>query len=343
MTIANLTRRTLLATGLGGFTGAAGWSASAFSAPPAYKIFATGLQAPESPKPQHDGSVVLVEMARGTLSRVNPAGRISVIAELGGNPSGVAIGPDGAAYVCNSGSPIFRPAGNLMVPAPFKPSEGGSIQRVNLSTGAFTTLYEAVDGAPLQGPDDLVFDRRGGFWFTASSTQHPNSNDRGAAYWATTDAKTIRRVAWVTGANGIALSPDGGTLYVVQSGVSRVLAFSVAGPGQLVTGSDGEASGKVLWDAGGKFGLDSMAVDSAGNAVVGAIQHGDIVSLPREGALVVIAPDGTLVDMIALPDRFVTNVGFGGPGLRTAYASLTTTGQLAAIDWPRPGLALAYP
>ena len=64
---------------------------------------ATGLQFPEGPVAMDDGSVLLVEIARGTLSRVTPDGRISVVAELGGGPNGAAIGPGGDVYVCNNG------------------------------------------------------------------------------------------------------------------------------------------------------------------------------------------------------------------------------------------------
>ena len=49
-----------------------------------------------------DGSVILVEIERGTLSRVHN-GSVEVIAELGGGPNGAAIGPDGHCYVCNNG------------------------------------------------------------------------------------------------------------------------------------------------------------------------------------------------------------------------------------------------
>jgi gluconolactonase len=38
----------------------------------------------------------------------------------------------------------------------------------------------------------------------------------------------------------------------------------------------------------------------------------------------------------------VTNVCFGGPGLRTAYATLSMSGRLVAFEWPRPGLALHH-
>ena len=58
---------------------------------------------PEGPIAMPDGSIILVEIARGTLTRVLPDGRKEIIAETGGGPNGAAIGPDGACYVCNNG------------------------------------------------------------------------------------------------------------------------------------------------------------------------------------------------------------------------------------------------
>ena len=81
---------------------------SDFGAP---EVVATGLRFPEGPVPMPDGSVLLVEIARGTLTRVAPDGSLSVVAELGGGPNGVAIGPDGAAYVCNNGGFQWTRAG----------------------------------------------------------------------------------------------------------------------------------------------------------------------------------------------------------------------------------------
>ena len=66
-------------------------------------IVATGLKFPEGPIAMPDGSVLLVEIARGTLSRVEPGGKVEVVAETGGGPNGAAIGPDGHCYICNNG------------------------------------------------------------------------------------------------------------------------------------------------------------------------------------------------------------------------------------------------
>ena len=101
------------------------------------QVFATGLRFPEGPVPMADGSVLLVEIARGTLTRALPDGSLSVVAELGGGPNGLAIGPDGAAYVCNNGGFEWIEAGGLLFPGHAAHAEAcGSIQRVDLTTGA---------------------------------------------------------------------------------------------------------------------------------------------------------------------------------------------------------------
>ena len=68
-----------------------------------YKILAKNLKFPEGPIFMNDGSIILVEIARGTLSKVTKEGIVDVVAQLGVGPTGAAIGPDGQCYVCNNG------------------------------------------------------------------------------------------------------------------------------------------------------------------------------------------------------------------------------------------------
>src|SRR5580698_6601334 len=108
------------------------------------ELVTDGLKFPEGPIAMADGSIVLVEIAGKTLTRVTPDGKTSVIAELGGGPNGAAIGPDGAVYVCNNGGSFhFFEQQGLLIPGATPPSHtGGMIQRVDLKTGAFSTLYD---------------------------------------------------------------------------------------------------------------------------------------------------------------------------------------------------------
>jgi gluconolactonase len=66
-----------------------------------------GLAFPEGPIALDDGSVLVVEIAAGNLTRVDPAGIVTVVAHCGGGPNGAALGPDGAVYVCNDGGLEF--------------------------------------------------------------------------------------------------------------------------------------------------------------------------------------------------------------------------------------------
>jgi gluconolactonase len=110
---------------------------------------ASGLQFPEGPVAMPDGSVLLVEIRGRRLSRVATDGTVAVVAELGGGPNGVAIGPDGKAYVCNNGGFEWHDVGGLVLPGN-QPADyaGGSIQRVDLQTGEVDVLYTECEGHP---------------------------------------------------------------------------------------------------------------------------------------------------------------------------------------------------
>lgn len=304
---------------------------------PAFRRVASGLRFPEGPVSMPDGSVILVEIARRTLSRVTPDGAIHVVATLGGGPNGAAMGPGGKIYVTNNGGLRFleRPGKTF----PIGQSEdytGGSIQVVDPESGKVETLYDACDGRRLCGPNDLVFDRAGGFWFTDLGKTRERDMDRGAVYYALADGSMIREAIFpLERPNGIGLSPDEKTLYVVETPTARCWAFQLSAPGQIESANGpyrGE-KGRVVAGLGGYQMFDSLAVDREGHVCVATL---------ITGAVSDIWPDGSRVDQYALPDMMVTNVCFGGRGLRTMFATLSMTGTLVAFDWPRPGLPLPY-
>ena len=66
-------------------------------------IIASGLRFPEGPVAMEDGSVILVEIEAGCITRVKPDGTKQTVAEPGGGPNGLAMGPDGKLYCCNNG------------------------------------------------------------------------------------------------------------------------------------------------------------------------------------------------------------------------------------------------
>jgi gluconolactonase len=296
-----------------------------------------GLRFPEGPIAMSDGSVLLVEIARGTLTRVWPDGRTAVVAETGGGPNGAALGPDGAVWICNNGGFEWHEVEGLLLagnqPASYA---GGSIQRVELDTGRIDTVYTACDGHPLRGPNDLVFDGTGGFWFTDHGKIRDRDRDRGGLYWARADGTEIREVVHPLDApNGVGLSPDGRRLYVAETYTGRLWAFDVTAPGEIATGPAlGMPGGATFVAALPGFQLfDSLAVEACGNVCVATL---------ATGAITAFAPDGAVVEQVPTGDPLTTNVCFGGPDRRTAYVTCSGTGRLVAYDWARPGLALAH-
>ena len=128
----------------------------------------SGLLYPEGPVAMDDGSIIVTELQTGRLVRVQPDGKKDVVAELGGSANGAAIGPDGMMYVCNGGGLKMVEVEGKLTPAEGLADDytGGSIQRVDITSGAVETLYTECNGRQLRGPNDIVFDAAGGFWFT---------------------------------------------------------------------------------------------------------------------------------------------------------------------------------
>lgn len=302
-----------------------------------HRVLARGLLFPEGPVAMPDGSVLLVEMQRKTLSRVDARGAVHVIAQLQGGPNGAAIGPDGRCYVCNNGGLAFTQDGDTLVPGQASPEyAGGWIEAVDLATGRSEVLYRHCREIPLRGPNDLVFDRQGGMWFTDTGKRIGRQCDRGAVFYAAIDGSAIRQVVFpLDGPNGIGLSPDERTLYVSESWTGRIWAYDIVGPGRIarVTGSMPWQRGRLLYASSSYAMLDSIAVERDGNICLGDIPHGGIS---------VVTPEGRLLEQHPMPDEFTTNICFGGTDLRTAFITLSSTGQLVSAHWPRAGLPLNF-
>jgi gluconolactonase len=299
------------------------------------RTVATGLKFPEGPIAMADGSVILVEIERETLTRVLANGKTEVIAHLGGGPNGAAIGPDGKCYVCNNGgflwkeeAPGFRrPAGRS------ENYSGGRIERVDLTSGKVEVLYTECDGVPLKGPNDIVFDDKGGFWFTDLGKVYDRLMDRGAVYYARADGSLIKEAAFpLMTPNGIGLSPDGRTLYVAETETSRLWRFAITGEGVLNKAPwPSPHGGTLVAGLPGYQRFDSLKVEANENICVATLINAGIN---------VFAPDGTWLESHAATDLYCTNLAFGGPELRTVYVTLSGYGTLLAVEWPRRGLLL---
>ena len=290
---------------------------------------ATGLQFPEGPIAMPDGSIIVVEIQRGTVSRVSPGGSIEVIATPGGGPNGAAIGPDGACYICNNGGFEWHERNSLVFPGD-QPNDysGGRIERVDLSSGEVSVLYTECNGNPLRGPNDIVFDRQGGFWFTDHGKNRPRDKDRTGVYYATIDGQHIREVIFPMEApNGIGLSPAEDQLYVAETPTGRLWSFDISEPGVI------DGARRMLAQIPDYHMFDSLAVDAEGNICVATLITGGIT---------VHSPDGERAQLIEMPDILTTNICFGGEDLKTAYITLSSTGSLVSIPWHCAGLPLNF-
>jgi gluconolactonase len=324
---------------------------------------ATGLEYPEGPVWLSDGSLLIVEVKGGKLTRLAPGSdgaptwqTVQSIA-LGGGPNGMAIGPNGAVYVCNNGGLNFLPlpipvdggTRTLNVPTT-QPAGyvGGSVQRINLDTGKVETVFGNITNDPLglRGPDDMAFDHTGGFWFTDWGKERPESRDITSVYYVPAGSIVPQAVLTNRSApNGIALSPKGDRLYVAET-YSRWVRFWNLDPAK--TGHDAIQKAKTLdnshlltsaFPASGC--LDSMALDEEGNLYVVTILPAGLDPMTN-GGITVVSPAGEVLEFIEIdcgvPEPLPSNICFGGPDRRTLFITLGGTGRVVTCQMAIPGL-----
>lgn len=302
------------------------------------RIIAEGLRFPEGPVAMADGSIILTEIERGRITRIAPDGTKSVVATPGGGPNGLAIGPDGKLYCCNNGGFNWNETGGYLAPHGIADDySGGRIERIDMATGEVELLYRSGDfGCTLRGPNDIVFDGHGGFWFTdhGKVDYAARCHDIVGIFYAKADGSHLEEVIFPSyHPNGIGLSPDGKRLYAAETYTCRLTAFNVIAPGKVDDAAGPGGPGIPLYRPAGYKFFDSLGVEECGNICVATI---------GECGISVVSPEGELVEFVATDDIFTTNICWGGPDMKTAYVTLSGSGRLAAIDWARPGLKLAH-
>lgn len=301
------------------------------------RTIAEGLRFPEGPVYREDGSVIIVEIEMGTLTRIDGNGDRSMVAKPGDGPNGLAAGPDGSLFVCNNGGFAWTEEANgiLRPIAPSADYRTGRIEKVSLETGTVETLFSECDGFALRGPNDIVFDASGGFYFTDLGKNRARDRDHGGLFYANADGSVVRTIAYpMLSPNGVGLSVKGDVVYVAETETGRVWAFDIAAPGEVKKQPwPSPNGGRLVCGLDGYQRFDSLAIDSADNICVATV---------GSGCISVISPTGELLRQVGFDDPLVTNICFGGPDLRTAYVTLSGTGRLVAIDWPVPGAPLNF-
>lgn len=282
------------------------------------EIITEGLAFPEGPVVMQDGSVIVVELAGGRITRCWN-GRTETICEIGGGPNGAAIGPDGALYVCNNGGLDLVKFQNARGPGCV-----GRIERLDLATGQFDRVYDSCDGVPLEAPNDLVFDGEGRLWFTDLGKSHDGIRTASGLFTCLPDGTSISAInRHATSYNGIGLSPDGETIYCADTHQARLYRYARKVEQQ-----------RPEWvaTAPGPVGFDSLAITAAGNVCVATLY---------EGGITTVTPDGR-TSKRAFDDVYVTNIAFGGDDRQDAFVTLSSKGLLVKVRWDEPGLELNY-
>ena len=211
----------------------------------------------------------------------------------------------------------------MMLPVqPPSSYEGGRIERVDIDSGEVEVLYTECDGRPLRAPNDIVFDAHGGFWFTDHGLREERTNDRTGVFYAKPDGSEIREVV-LPARRAERPRALAGRLAPLRRRDLHRLRVVVADHRLPAWWSRRRACCPTTASCstrlpGFQF-LDSLGVDAEGNVCLATLGSGGITSVSPE--------DGSVVDFVETGDLLTTNICFGGEGLRTAYITLSGTGQ----------------
>jgi sugar lactone lactonase YvrE len=150
-------------------------------------------------------------------------------------------------------------------------------------------------GVPIRG-NDAKADPAGRFFFGSMPYDH-NTNREIAALYVRADGVSSVAVDKVTLSNGLGWSPDGGTMYFVDTKTSKVDAFTV---------TDGRLSDRRTFVTPDSGGPDGLCVDAEG---------GVWLALWGRGRIQRYLPDGTAAEHIDVPGLHSSSCAFVGPDL----------------------------
>jgi gluconolactonase len=252
---------------------------------------AGGFKFTEGPAPDRDGNLYFSDIYANRIVKLDPRGGVSTFLE--------------DSKACNG---LMVDHGRLLAAQ----KDEGRVIAIDLKTKAVTAVAEKFEGSRFIGPNDLVVDKTGGVYF--SDPRFPSSDPGGQAkqgvYYAGADGKVARLIDDLPRPNGVLLSPDEKTLYVLPSGLTDVMAYPVLAPGRIGPGR----SLCQLEQAKGAAprGGDGLAVAEDGTLYI---------AQPDLEALVVVSPRGEALGKIPLPGR-PTNAEFGGKDMKTLFITL---------------------
>ena len=272
----------------------------------------------EGPAASADGTVYFSDIANNRIMAFDEAtGGHRVWREPSGRANGLLFDPKGRLLACEGNE--------------FGPSDGNRrVTRFDVASGEYEVLCDQFDGKRLNSPNDIACTTSGHIFFT-----DPCYGDRGtmeldhdSVYHIDPDGNVRIAVSQpdIQRPNGIHLSPDERTLYLVDSchdvgGHRKIWAFSLSDDGEL-------SDQRMVFDFAPGRGGDGMAVDREGRLYIAAgisRPRGPHESADVPPGIYVITPSGRLEGRIPVVEDVLTNVTFGGPDLRTLYVTAGKT------------------
>lgn len=259
----------------------------------------TGFGFTEGPAEDADGNIFFTDIPNARIHQIAPNGELTIFQENSGHANGLMVDSQGNLVKCEM---------------------DGQISRVSIRTKTQTTLAPGYNGHRFNACNDLVIDRQGGIYFTDPHFRAPEPLPQSvtAVYYLAADGKVTRLIDNLKAPNGIILSPNEKTLYVVPSGQSEVMAYAVQSPGKI-------DEGKVLVSLKQPEGVtgsggDGLTVDEQGNLYVTA-----------QLGVQVISPAGEILGVIEFPEQ-PANVTFVGTDRKTLFVTARTSVHIAPME-----------
>jgi gluconolactonase len=246
------------------------------------------FQFTEGPTKTSDGTIYFTDIPADRIYEISTDGKLSVFLEPAGHCNGLMTTADGTLYAC---------------------SMDGQLITIDRKTKKVTPLASEYKGNRFNAPNDLVVDKSDGIYFTDPHFRAPEPLPQGktAVYYRTTEGEVTRLIDDLKAPNGVILSPDEKTLYVIPSMQSEMMSYPVKSPGKL---GKGKLFCKLKQKEGQEGrGGDGLTVDTDGNLYI-----------TTGLGLQVYNPAGKLLTIIELPEQ-PANVTFGGQDNKTLYVT----------------------
>jgi gluconolactonase len=300
--------------------------------PPGAKVrTAAGVCFLEGPAWHASGDLYFSDIAGNRILKLAPDGLVSVFRADSGRTNGNTFDAEGRLISCEGSE--FGPGGRRRV------------VRTDLATGHVAVLTDRFEGQRYNSPNDVCVDTRGRVWFTDPYYWTDTASlELGHESVYCIDGTNVRRVVTqpaIGRPNGLAMTPDDRTLYVIDShpiagGNRKIWAFDVSDAGEL-------SGQRLVFDFGRGRGGDGMRLDREGNLWVAAgvlTVRGPHETTDVKTGVHVISPAGKLLGRIPIPEDVITNLAFAGPEMKTLYVTAGKT--LFRIETSVSGYAL-YP